>query len=114
MKFDFTKEPIAQDMIFLLMKEKGLTKEDAVSYAINMEIADSILSEGWASIALPIWGHGNPDREFNILDNPVIEVELSELQKKLLKLVAEQEKVTKKEALEYFILFTMRELGYHI
>lgn len=114
MKLNFKKHKAAQDMITLIEKDKCLSASDAIKFSINQDIHDKILNAGWASIALGLWGHGDPDREWNKMDNPSIEVEIEEDKLKLVDDIAQKEKVDIVTAVSYFLLFTMDALGYHI
>jgi len=113
-KLDFSKKLAAQDMIKIVMKEKGLSVKEAIDFSINHEIYQSILKAGYASIALDLWGHGGPVRKWEKPDNPVIEIEFDKLKERLVDEIAEKEEVDTVTAISYFLLFTMASLGYHI
>lgn len=113
-KLDFSKVAAAQDMISLIQKEKNLPAEEAIKTSVNREIFREILNAGWASIALPMWGHDNPDREWNVLDNPFFEFEVDKLTYNLIKELSIKEDVDIITSVSYFLLFTMQSLGYHI
>lgn len=72
------------------------------------------METGWANIALPLWGHGNPDAEKEKLENPIIEIKPNKDKTYLIKTVMEFEKVPFKTAVLYFMIFTLETLGYHI
>ena len=114
MKLNFRKHKAAQDMITLIEKDKCLSAPDAIKFSINQEIHDIILNTGWASIALGLWGHDDPDREWNKMDNPCIEVEIEGDKLKLVDDISQKEEVDIVTAVSYFLLFTMDKLGYHI
>ena len=113
-KFDFTENYNLQDMIYLIMKDKNLSKEDALKYAINKDAAIKILEASWAPIALDKWGHADPNRKWNNLENPIIEIEFDKEQHKLIDLIMQSKKTNRETAISYFILFSMNILGYHI
>ncbi len=113
-KFDLTNELAAQDMICLIMKDKNLSLEQAIKFAICKTIFKLIDETGWAGIALDLWGHAEYDREWETLSSPIIEIELDDLQNNLIKLIMAKSKVNKETALGYFLIFVMEELGYHI
>ena len=92
-KLDFSTHPAAQDMIRIVMAKKGLSAKEAIDFAVNREMADRILQTGWGSIALGLWGHGGPMREWDVLDDPMIEMEFDELREGLINEVIAKEKV---------------------
>ncbi len=115
MQLNFADEPAAQDMINIIMRDKKVSAADAVLFAINEKNYRSIVMTGWASIALSMWGHSEPERVWDTLENPVIEVELDEKKKELLDRIMKIEKIkTEIIAVEYFLIFAMDSLGYHI
>lgn len=112
---DYTKCLEAQDMIYLIMEETSSnTAEEAINHAVTREIHREILSAGYASIAFGLWGHDDPDRAWNTLDIPIIEMEFDKLRMNLIRDISEKEDVDFDTALSYFLLFTMEALGYHI
>lgn len=114
MKLNLENHDAAQDMIILIEKDKCLSATDAIKFSINQDIHDKILNTGWASIALELWGHDDPDREWNKMEEPYIEVEIEENKLKLIEDIAKKEKVDIVTAVSYFLIFTMDTLGYHI
>lgn len=113
-KFDFTNQLAPQDMLKIIMRDKNLSKEEALKYAINEQIAKRIIDTRWGAIALPIWGHDDPERKWMKLDIPFFETDLSEKQLQLITLVKKYEETDTITAISYFLLFTMESLGYHI
>jgi hypothetical protein len=111
---DFTEFPDAQDMIRIVMDEKKLSPEEAVKFSVNRTIYQRIIKAGYASIALPLWGHDDPERERKALDKPIGEVEFDKLSQNLINDIMEKEEVEFEIAVSYFLLFTMEALGYHI
>ena len=114
MKLNFSKHLAAQDMVTIIMKAKGLAVKEAIEFAINRDIFDRILKAGYASIALELWGHGGPNRRWERLNEPLIEIELDESRQSLIDEIIKTEKVDVETAVAYFLLFTMESLGYHI
>ena len=117
LKLDFSNDLNAQDMLCKIMKKKDLTPEKAILSSITQKNCIKILSSGWASIALSLWGHENwgaNDFVLEKLDNSIIEVKLSGDKVYLINTIREIEGVTYKEAILYFMLFTLESLGYHI
>lgn len=114
MTLDLRNNAAAQDMIRIIMREKDLSAKDAVAFAVNRDIHQKILKEGYASIALDLWGHDNPERIWDTLSNPVVDLELDKLQERLIEDISEKEKVNYETAICYFLIFTMDYLGYHI
>ena len=116
-KLDFTNDEIAQDMLCKIMKEKNLTPEKAILSSITQKNCINILSSGWANIALGLWGHanwGSADYRLEKLDSPIIEVKLSGDKVYLINTIRGMENITYNTAIQYFMLFTLESLGYHI
>jgi hypothetical protein len=113
-KLDLTSNLAAQDMIGIVTREKELSLQEAIEFSINRDMYQEILKKGYASIALDLWGHDNPGRVWDVLDNPVVELEFDNLKERLIYDVAEKEKVDIETAISYFLIFTMDLLGYHI
>lgn len=114
MILDLSNNAAAQDMIRIIMREKNLLVNDAIDFAINRDIHQRILKEGYASIAFDLWGHDDPEREWDILDEPIIDLELDNLRGRLVEDIAEKQDVDTETAICYFLIFTMDFLGYHI
>lgn len=113
-KLDFSNHSEAQDMIKIIEKDKGLLSADAISFAINLENYHKIIEAGWASIALSLWGHDDPEREWNEMEAPCFEVSLNSESLDLLNKLVKKEKIDIETAVSYFLIFTMDSLGYHI
>ena len=111
---DTKKDKAAQDMIRIIMRDKDLTAAEAVAYAVNEDIYDAIMAVDWASIALSLWGHDEPERKWFQLTPKEITIDLDEKQLLLVDKVMEREEVDFVTAIEYFLIFTMDSLGYHI
>lgn len=101
-------------MIRLIMKEKEISAVEAVAFSINSDIYSEIIGAGWASIALSLWGHDDPEREWLKLDNAIIDINFDQTATSLIQKVKSKEKVDDKTAIAYFLIFTMDSLGYHI
>ncbi|MBQ7374280.1 MAG: hypothetical protein IJW64_06970 [Clostridia bacterium] len=114
LSINYADDEIAQDMICTIMKEKNLTPAKAILSSITQRNCVTILSTGWAGIAVSHWGHANPDREWQTLENPVVELKLSKDKERLVAIVMEKEKISLAEALQYFMIFSLEALGYHI
>ena len=111
---NLTTYPAAQDMVNIIMRDKNFTAKEAIEFAINRDNCMRILKEGYAGIAYDLWGHAEPEREWDELDNPIIQIELSDSQRKLIDIVVDSEKTNSTTAICYFLVFTMDFLGYHI
>lgn len=111
---DFSKETDAQDMLSKIMKKKNLTSEKALLSTITQKNCVTILATGWASMAVSLWGHADPDGEREKLEDPIVKIKLSKDKKRLISIVMEKENVSFGEALLYFMIFTLGSLGYHI
>ncbi len=114
MKLDFTNNATAQDMISIIMRDKCLSAEAAISFAITREMHQKILKKGYASIALGVWNHDDPEEQWGTLANPIFEVDLNKLQGRLVEDIAERYRVNEQTAVCYFLILVMDELGYHI
>lgn len=111
---DFTNDINAQDMLSKIMKKKKLTKGEAILSCITKENCFSILSTGWAGIAVSLWGHDDPDAERQKINNPKVNITLDKYKACLLVMVMKKEKITLSTAIQYFMIFTLESLGYHI
>lgn len=111
---DFSEDIDAQDMLSKIMKHKNTTPDKAVLSTITHKNCVTILTTGLASMAVSLWGHGDPDREREELENPKVEIKLSKEKARLLAIVMEAEKVSYTEAILYYMIFTLEALGYHI
>lgn len=111
---NYADDKIAQDMICTIMRERNLTPTKAILSSITQRNCVTILSTGWAGIAVAHWGHDNPDREWQTLENPVVELKLSKDKERLVAIVMEKEKISFSETLLYFMIFALNALGYHI
>lgn len=111
---DFTDDIKAQDMLITIMKDKRLTDTKALLSSINRKNLLDILSSGWAEVAVSLWGHDDPYKNFNKLNNPKIKVKLSLEKTNLLQIVMEKEKVSLTTAILYFMIFDLQSLGHHI
>lgn len=113
-KIDFTKRKAVQDMLCIMQREKNISVEQAILDSINEKICQQILDVGWASIALNLWAHDDPERKWDELENKIVQIDLPEDKYALVKKVMNKEKIYAPDAISYFILFTMEDMGYHI
>jgi hypothetical protein len=113
-RFDFTGNEVAQDMLVLVQKKKNLTLSEAIDYALSPDNYRKVIKEKWSQIAIEMWDHGDPERVWNTLENPIVEMELDENKIKALKDVEQVEKVNLEMALTCFLVFTVEMLGYHV
>lgn len=111
---NFKGNTAAQDMVRIVMAEKGLSAEEAILFSINRDIYQCILNAGYASIALGLWGHDDPERKWKTLKAKCVEIEFDKLRQNLIDDLMKKEKVDFETAISYFLLFTMDSLGYHI
>lgn len=111
---DFTKDRNAQDMLIKLMRDKNLPSDKAILSSITQTNCLRIIETGYAKVALPFWGHANPNREKEKLDTPRVEFKLNKAKERLVALIMQKEDVGFQEAIQYFMLFALEGLGYHI
>jgi hypothetical protein len=111
---NFKGNTAAQDMVRIIMSDKGLLEKEAILFSVNQDIHQRILNAGYASIAFDLWGHDDPSRKRKPLKEKQIEIEFDELSQRLIEDVMKKEKVEFDTAISYFLLFTMDALGYHI
>ncbi len=114
---NFSNDENAQDMLQKIMKDKGLSAEKAILSCITQKNCISVLTSGWAEIALSLWGHsdwGDPTVKKEKLENPIIEIKLSKDKEYLISSIMETINVSLKKAILYCMLFTLESLGYHI
>ena len=96
------------------MREKNFSSEKAILSSITQKNCIRIIETGWASMALQLWGHADPEGAREKLDNPIVEFKLSKDKERLVSLIMEKEKVPFDQAILYFMLFALESLGYHI
>ena len=114
-KLNLSEYDVVQDMAASLMKEKRCSAEKAVQSSINAKIFVRVSEVGdAASFALSLWGHEDPEREYEKLENPILMVNLTEEKQRLLSLIKQQQNISTDEAISYFLLSTLESLGYHI
>ena len=101
-------------MISLIMKEKGGTPSEIIESVINQKIYDRLAEAEWGPIALPLWGHADPEREWSVLENPHVEANLSDEWIKQLDAMAKEDESDVETAVSYFLIFTMEAMGYHV
>ena len=105
---DFSKDPIAQDMICRIMRDKGFqTPQEAVQYGVNSDTATDIIENRW---------HADPERELHWipLAEPKFIVEIDEYQQACLNLAECIEKVSSQEAVGLLLMFALGRMGYHL
>ena len=61
-----------------------------------------------------MWGHDNPDRKWEKLDDSIVKIKLSKDKERLVSVIMEKENVQFKTAIMFFMIFTLESLGYHI
>ena len=111
---DFAKDRNAQDMLTKLMRDKNLPPDKSILSSITQTNCLRIIETGYASVALSLWGHANPNSKKEKLDNPRVEFKLNKAKERLVVLIMQKEDVGFKEAIQYFMLFALEGLGYHI
>ena len=111
---DFSDDIDAQDMLSKIIKHKKTTPDKAILSTITHKNCVTILTTGWASMAVSLWGHDDPDGERETLENPKVQIKLTKEKARLLSILMEAEKVSYTEAILYYMIFTLEALGYHI
>lgn len=96
-----------QDMLKKIMREKNFSSEKAILSSITQKNCIRIIETGWASMALQLWGHADPEGAREKLDNPIVEFKLSKDKERLVSLIMEKEKVPFDQARR--IYFTRRQ-----
>lgn len=114
MRLDFTETDAAQDMVRIIMRDKGITAPEALSFAVNEKTYKDILKKEYGDLAYGLWGHDDPYRKWDCLDNPIVEVEFSPAQSRFIDDIVKTTKTDPMRAICYFLIFTMDRLGYHI
>lgn len=112
--FDFTNHDLAQDMLVKIMKKKNLPADKAILSSITQTNCLRIIETGYASVALSLWGHDDPYREKEKLENPKVKFKLNKSKERLVALIMEKENVDFGKAVLFFMLFALEGLGYHI
>lgn len=111
---DFSKNEHVQDMLVTLMREKNCSPSQALLSTITQGRFKRICDTKWASIAVDLWGHGEAKQEFELLKRPILKVTFPEEKELLVRFVMDIEKVSFDEAISYFMIFALEDLGYHI
>ena len=125
MRFDFTHEKSAQDMLCILARDEQCTYEEALKKIVNKANGFKILHIEWLPIAHANWGHDDPNREWMRMEDPVVDVDLCEtqigdiegVQLYLLRMWDYSDHVngvTAATAATMFMLLRLGELGYHL
>lgn len=112
--FDFTDNDLAQDMLVTIMKRKNLPADKAILSSITQTICLRIIETEYASVALPLWGHDDPYKAKEKLDNPEVKFKLNKAKERLVALIMDKENVDFETAILFFMLFELESLGYHI
>ena len=118
-EIDARKHPAVQDMLGIMMNADKVTCPTAASSVVNKERYNNIAETQWGVIAVDLWGHGDPHREWNKLENPVFEMPVTEEQVDLMAEVLRYSIEDTKhpfavDALALFLVFEMQHRGYHI
>lgn len=114
MKLDFTQHEAAQDMIRLIMRDKKLPADAAIRFAVNPQIHQKILKEGYGDFAYIQWGHADPERKWLQLSPSAVDVLFDADALHLINDICAKEHVDDVGAICQFLIFTMDALGYHI
>lgn len=114
LEFNLSMEFALQDMICIIMEKENLSEAEAIKLAINKDNRDRIIQTGWASTAVDLWGHADPDRKWKKMEKLVINVDLDLDKEFLLTEISAIYDIEIEEALGYFLIFTMENMGYHI
>ena len=104
----------AQDMVCTIMKHKNLSPGQAILSSISDENCLKIISSNWADIAVQSWGHFDRDYQFSKLPNPQFQIKFDQKIASKIGLVMKLKKVSFKDALLAFMVFELKNLGYHI
>lgn len=108
-----------QDLLLAVSKNLGKTPIETIQAVICDERTVEAISEGWGVIALSLWGHSEnrfDDKDFEKLDEPELEVPLTEDQ--LANLIAYADTDESVESIEelvgVFLIFEADAQGYHV
>ena len=113
LRIDFSGYDEAQDMIMRIAEEKSISPQESVECAIG-SIPLKRVREGYAQIAIDIWGHDDPEREWEVLDDPVIVIELgANVFESILELSREKELYVQ-EVLTHYLVYLLEDMGHHI
>ncbi len=112
--FNFENDENAQDMLVKIMKHTKLTPDKAILSTITQKNCIRIIETGYSGIALSLWGHDNPYREWEKLDDKIVKFKLSKDKERLVNIIMEKEKVNFPTAVLYFMLHALESFGYHI
>lgn len=97
-----------------IMKHKNLPPDKAILSTITQKNCIRIIETGYSGVALSLWGHDNPYREWEKLDNTTVKFKLNKDKERLVNIIMEKEEVNFPTAVLYFMLHSLESLGYHI
>ena len=108
-----------QDLLSTVSKKLGKTPTETIQAVITNQRTVQVISEGWGTIALSFWGHGDnkfDDKDFAELDKPEFEVSLTEDQVANLIASADTDETmeTIEELVGIFLIFEADALGFHV
>lgn len=112
--FNFENDKNAQDMLMKIMKHKNLPPDKAILSTITQKNCIRIIETGYSGIALSLWGHDNPYREWEKLDDTTVKFKLNKDKEHLVNIIMKKEEVNFPTAVLYFMLYSLESLGYHI
>lgn len=116
--FRFT-DAKTQDLLLAVSQKLGESPIETIQSVICNERTVEAISEGWGIIALSLWGHGEnkfDDDDFAKLDEPELEVPLSEDQVANLIAYADSDESVKsiEDLVGVFLIFEADALGFHV
>lgn len=108
-----------QDLLLAVSQKLGESPIETIQSVICNERTVEAISEGWGIIALSLWGHGEnkfDDDDFAKLDEPELEVPLSEDQVANLIAYADSDESVKsiEDLVGVFLIFEADALGFHV
>lgn len=113
---NFRNNKIAQDLVNVLLEDStGANVQKVISSAINKSTLDDIMSNAsWIDTSYTLWENYKNGREWYELEEPVICLTLSDNKTKLLRKVEKALGVSTSTAVSYFLLYSVKQLGYHL
>lgn len=108
-----------QDLLSTVSKKLGKTPTETIQAVISDERTVQAISEGWGTIALSLWGHGDgkiDEEDFTKLDEPEFEVPLTDDQVANLIAYADADETMEsiEELVGIFLIFEADALGFHV
>lgn len=113
-ELNLTNEIKMQDAIFTLTNHLKETPLNAIYQAVQAETFYEILETNWAKVAINQWRHDYDNYNFKELNDKQINCNFTTEQNLMIEAVKRVQKATTKETIMMFVLFKLKNFGYHL